>query len=139
MGTPIEDITGPGRGETPRKSRWWRKALRVFAGGLLLGLLLAIVSISAATCDYFSSEAAFSAIRIGTPRRQAERILNEARINCGLTYNSSATQCTFSDFWRYYLVELDATTGQVVHKRFGFKRVEFVGPLLRKFLKVFIK
>lgn len=104
---------------------WW--LLKFFAGCVLVGLLLALISFLVAAYHRSSKLAEFTEIQIGMQRFEVEKILIKGQIMCGLNYDRSATQCTFSDFWRNYIVELDPASGRLVRKGFGWNGPAYYG------------
>lgn len=123
------------RPDTNRLSSWWRYALWVLVASLALGSMLAFALICAEAWRYSSAARQYSAIQIGMLRPQVKRILSSGGIVCGLNYDSAGTQCTFSDFWRDYIVELDPVDGKVVHKGFQFRGHPFDLRVLAKPLR----
>lgn len=87
-----------------------------------MGLLLAFISFFGAVYHRFSVVSEFAEIQIGMQRLEVQKILNKGAITCDMYFDRSATQCTFSDFWRAYIVELDPATDRVVRKGFQWHR-----------------
>jgi len=104
----------------------WR-LFKFVAASVLVGLLLAFISFLVAAYHRSSKLAEFTEVQIGMERYQVQRILAKGAIMCGLNYGPSETQCTFSDFQRHYIVELDPASGRVVHKGFTWNGPAYYG------------
>jgi hypothetical protein len=120
--TPVSATVGV---VTGGKSKWRRRLLKGFAGSVFLGLLLAFISFFGAAYNRFSVASEFAEIQVGMQRYQVQKILWKGAIMCDLNYDRSATKCTFSDFWRAYIVELDPATNRVVRKGFQWRRYAY--------------
>lgn len=96
-----------------------------------MGLLLAIISFLVPAYQRSSKLSQFTEIQIGMERYQVENILAQGGIACGLNIDQKGTQCTFSDFWRFYIVELDPATGRVVRKGFRWSSPSHIFPPAR--------
>lgn len=74
----------------------------------------------------FSNQASrmetFRQVHVGMSRRQARILLADGRIMCGITWGIRSNDCTFSDFWRDYLIELDDSGDHVRHTYYRYKK-----------------
>lgn len=108
------------------------KLFKFFGASILQGLLLAFISFFVVAVKRPPALSQFTFIQIGMKRDDVQKILSNGAITCGLSFDPLATQCTFSDSWRTYIVELDPTTGRVVRKGFMWSGPAFYyGPRMR--------
>jgi len=95
-----------------------RKAfVKAFFLGLAAGSFIFLLDMSR-EC---SKEATFARIQIDMPATDAISILGAAEISCGLTLKTKSAECTFSDYWRNYLIAIDPAMNVVVRKTFEFR------------------
>lgn len=106
----------------PTKMWAWQNVLRLLARGVVVGCGLACLVLVLDIMTHLSLAREYQEVRPGMVYWQAASVLRAGEISCQLTEDqNTATQCTFSDFWRKYLIEVDSAQGIVVHKRFEFR------------------
>jgi hypothetical protein len=68
-----------------------------------------------------SHTAVFDRIEIGMSSAKALDVLRQARIECGVTNDSSSNECHFSDFTGEYLVQFDPNAHRVMQKSYRLR------------------
>src|SRR5512146_1544197 len=100
-----------------------RKVRNIVLGGIIFGVLLNSPFVISDFYHHMTRMKVFEQIRIGTSEQELSRILDKNDL-AGARVERSKTSIQFSDFWRYYSIDIDPESHRVCGKGMYFHRRE---------------